>query len=73
MDAETRQYIDDAEARGKVYALDVASKVAAEYKQKDTWWQAYRREHPLAVQNILGFGGLLVGVAIGIPTGMWLK
>jgi hypothetical protein len=51
---ETKAYIDEA-----------AKKAILNYKTADSWWQKYRREHPIAVQNILGFGGLFVGGLIG--------
>ena len=30
--------------------------LAAQYGKADSFWQKYRREHPLAVQNIILFG-----------------
>ena len=50
MDEETKKYIDD---------------YISKYAKTDSAWQKNRREHPIAVQNILGFGGLFLGYAIG--------
>ena len=61
MDEETKQAIADAEQRAK----DFATGLSAKYVKADSWWQTYRRENPLAVQNILGFGGLIIGVLVG--------
>ena len=61
MDDETKQAIEAAEQRAK----DYANSLSAKYVKADSWWQTYRREHPIAVQNILGFGGLFVGGLIG--------
>lgn len=62
MDEETKAYIDAA-----------AKKAVMDYKAADSWFQAYRRSHPIATQNILGFGGLIVGLSLGVPIGMYLK
>lgn len=69
MDDETKQAIADAEQRAKDYATGLSAK----YVKADSWWQTYRREHPLAVQNILGFGGFLIGVGLGYLIGVFTK
>lgn len=60
MDDETKQAIADAEQRAK----DFATGLSAKYVKVDSAWQKYRREHPIAMQNALGFGGLLVGIFV---------
>lgn len=58
IDKETQDAIDKAKLEAQQYADSLAEK----YKKADTWWQAYRREHPMAVQNVLIFGGIpLIG------------
>lgn len=65
MDDETKQAIVDAEQRAK----DFATSLKASYIKQDTAWQKYRREHPIAMQNALGFGGLLIGLGLGFSAG----
>ena len=69
MDEETKQAIADAETRMKGYA----DSLSAKYVKADSWWQTYRRENPLAVQNILGFGGFLIGGGLGYLVGVFSK
>lgn len=69
MDEETKKYIDDAEARAKNFAMDISQK----YTKADTWFQKYRREHPLALQNILIFGWGPALFAIGLAVGKLIK
>lgn len=54
MDDETKAAIDKA--------IDAR---LANYVKANSWWQTYRRENPLAVQNILAFGCLALGIALG--------
>ena len=44
---------------------DAIDKRLAEYALANSWWQKYRRAHPLAVQNALAFGCLALGIALG--------
>lgn len=44
----------------------------AEYISANSWWQKTRREHPLAVQNALGFGCLALGILLGRFGAPWL-
>lgn len=69
MDDETKQEIAAAEQRAK----DFATGLSAKYIKADSWFQTYRREHPLAVQNILIFGYGPLMLAIGIIIDKFLK
>jgi len=67
MDEETKQAIADAEQRAK----DFATGLKASYVKQDTAFQKYRREHPIAFQNILIFAyGPLMALA-GWFVGNW--
>jgi hypothetical protein len=48
---------------------DAIASAVSKYVKVDSWWQTLRREHPLAVQNILLFGGMLVWGSLGFLIG----
>lgn len=48
---ELEKQLKESEERMKAYADGAAER----YTKANTWWQRYRREHPLAVQNLLVF------------------
>lgn len=54
LDENTQKAIDEAVAKS-----------LANYKQADTWFQKYRREHYLAFQNILIFGAVPAAFMFG--------
>jgi len=50
---------------------DAIDKRLAEYALANSWWQKYRRAHPLAVQNACLALGIVLGVGLGRLWG-WL-
>lgn len=68
-DDEIKKLVADSEAKTQAAIAGIAAK----YVKTDTWFQAYRREHPLAFQNILifGYGPLLA--TIGYFAGSFFK
>jgi len=67
MDDETKQAIADAEQRAK----DFATGLSAKYVKADSAFQVYRREHPIAFQNILIFAYGPVMALLGWLVGSW--
>ena len=65
MDEETKKYIDDAEARAKVFATDLSAK----YDKANSAFHVFLREHPQAAFNAAMFGGIIVWGGIGYLIG----
>lgn len=62
--------MDESQIEAKFKALDDRlDGLSAKYVKADSWFQKYRREHPIATQNILFFGGLIVGTFSGLLVG----
>ena len=69
MDEETKKYIDDAEYRAKVYAVELADK----YDKANSAFHVFLREHPQAAFNLALFGGMIVWGGLGYLIGSFAK